>query len=627
MIPLAEFHFLRPGWFLALIPALLLLIALWRRHSEGGAWQGVCDAELLPHLLLDAGGKPRRLPLLLLAAGWLLAVTALSGPVWERQPQPLFQMAFSRVVLLDLSPSMEAQDLKPSRLERARFKLQDTLEQSREGRTALVVFAGEPHLVTPLTDDTETIAAMVPVLSVDIVPAVGDSLLPALRLAEELLVRGGNGEGEILLISDGVSDLAASLPLVSQLRDRGIHLSVLAIGTTEGAPIPGAYNRGKPQISRLDSSGLSSLAAAGGGLFSPVTADNQDLERLLTRGASRAMDQARRQQSGIERWLEQGPWLLLPLLLLAAIGFRRGWLGLFFISVMLPPPPAYAFEWDELWQRPDQQAERALVAGDAATAADLFQQPEWQGVARYQAGDYPGAAEALADQQGGAALYNRGNALARDGKLQQAMESYDAVLKLQPEDEDALFNKQLLETLLQQQQKQDQGDGEGGSQDKSGGAPQQDEPGKQGEGEQSENGEQGSPQEPSGGEQDKDNEATPENGKDSGKEEGQPQEVDEEKSRESEATASPDQQEGGAADDSPEDSAAAARRDVEPPTEGEKQKSAPQSGGVEADNQTPLREKDLALEQWLRQVPDDPAGLLRRKFMLEHLQRQRGEAQ
>ncbi len=248
MISLADFHFLRPWWFLALLPALTLLIILWRRRSEGGSWREVCDSELLPHLLLEAGGRPRRLPLLLLAIGWLLAVMALSGPVWERQSQPLFQVALSRVVLLDLSPSMNAQDLKPSRLERARFKLQDILEKSREGRTALVVFAGEPHLVTPLTDDTETIAAMVPVLSVDIVPAEGDNLLPALMLAEELLSRGGSGSGEILLISDGISDLAGSLPLVARLRDRGVRLSVLGVGTAEGAPVPGSYSDDRPEI-------------------------------------------------------------------------------------------------------------------------------------------------------------------------------------------------------------------------------------------------------------------------------------------------------------------------------------------------------------------------------------------
>ncbi|MEJ1354265.1 MAG: VWA domain-containing protein [Candidatus Sedimenticola sp. (ex Thyasira tokunagai)] len=623
MISLADFHFLRPWWFLALLPALTLLIILWRRRSEGGSWREVCDSELLPHLLLEAGGRPHRLPLLLLAIGWLLAVTALSGPVWERQPQPLFQMALSRVVLLDLSPSMNAQDLKPSRLERARFKLQDILEKSREGRAALVVFAGEPHLVTPLTDDTETIAAMVPVLSVDIVPAEGDSLLPALTLAEELLARGGGG-GEILLISDGVSDLAGSLPLAAQMRDRGVRLSVLGVGTAEGAPVPGSYSDDRPEIARLDRSGLNGLAGAGGGVFTPITADGRDLELLLATDANRSVDEAERQQSGIERWLEQGPWLLLPLLLLVSAGFRRGWLTLFFVTVMLPPVPAHALEWSDLWSRPDQKAAAALAAGDAATAATLFQQPDWRAAAHYQAGDYAGAAEALAAARSGDALYNRGNALAKSGALEQALESYDAALKVQPGNKDALFNKQLLEELLRQQQKKEQGEGAGGSRDENGERPQQDKQGEHGEGEQNESKEQSSPADSSTGEKEKTNASQSDEGSNENSADGKQhsQEEDESAAQEHGNADSPDSLGREEQNETSRDSAAAARRDVEPSKE--RGKPTEKRHGIAGD-QSPLKERDLALEQWLRQVPDDPAGLLRRKFMLEHLQRQRGE--
>ncbi|MES9901426.1 MAG: VWA domain-containing protein [Sedimenticola sp.] len=629
VISLSDFHFLRPWWFIALVPALILLIALWRRRSGSGVWQGVCDPELLPHLLLEGGAGLRRAPLLLLALGWLMAITALSGPVWERQPQPLFQAALSRVVILDLSPSMDARDLKPSRLQRARFKLLDILAKSREGRTALVVFGGEAHLVSPLTDDSDTIAAMIPALSVDIVPAAGDSLLPALKLAAELLERGGGNGGEILLISDGISDLASTLPLAAQLRDQGLRLSVLGVGTLEGAPVPGLYDSGKPRISRLDRSGLEGLARTGGGIFSVLTADEGDIQLLLNKEASRTMTDARRMESGVERWVEQGPWLLPLLLLLAAVGFRRGWLGLIFISVMLPLPPAHALGWDELWSRADQQAAAALAAGDAAAAADLFQQPEWRGVARYQAGDYPGAAEALASAKSGDALYNRGNALARSGALEQALESYDAALKQQPGNKDALFNKQLVEQLLQQQQKKPQGEGEGGSQNEEGEQPQEGEQGGAGDGEKNENREKNrstdsstGKQDKEDGEQNKDEPSPSESGNKGERSEGKQQSGEEDKKS---GDAAAQNQSDGEEQQQRKDSAAAARRDVEPSAEKGEPVEAQHGQPGEPDAQPPLKERDLALEQWLRQVPDDPAGLLRRKFMLEHLQRQRGE--
>lgn len=618
MLPLADLHLLRPWWLIALLPALLLLVALWRQRGEGGVWQKVCDAELLPHLLLGLGGRPRRLPLILLGLGWLLAVVAISGPVWERQPQPLYQTNLARVVVLDLSPSMNAQDLKPSRLERARFKLQDILRQSREGRTALVVFGGEPHLVVPLTDDTATIEVMVSALSVDIVPAEGDRLLPALELAAELLRRGSNGKGEILLISDGVADMADSLPRVARWRDQGLRLSVLAVGTLEGAPVPGAYAGGQARISRLNLSGLKGLAGAGGGGFSELSADNSDLQQLLNRPVSRAVDQASAQQSGVERWVEQGPWLLLPVLLLALAGARRGWLGVLFVVLLLPPPPAEALEWKDLWSRPDQQGAAALAAGDLDAASQLFQQPQWRAAARYQAGDYQGAVEEYKGQTGGDALYNRGNALARSGQLKQALESYDAALELQPEDEDARFNRQLVEQLQQQRQQEQRGNGQGGSQTDQGEQPQ---PGEEGApGEQSGEGQQ-SPQdgasaaEPSPADNGGSGEAQSAPQQDKGGEAAEvqdPADGDGDQPR-SEATAAGEQ----AGVEDLQDEAAAARQDVAPQAEGkglESSSTAPQTG-----------ESELALEQWLRQVPDDPAGLLRRKFMLEHLQRQRGK--
>jgi Ca-activated chloride channel family protein len=252
-----EFHFLRPYWFAALVPALILLALLWRRRGRSSDWQQLVAPALLSHLLLEAGQRLRRLPLLLLGLGWLLAVVALAGPTWQRQPQPVFRAAIDRVLVLDMSPSMAATDLRPDRLSQARYTIRALLAAAREGRTALVVFGGEPHVVAPLTDDRATIEALLPALSVDIMPVPGNRAAPALRTAGELLQRVHSRNGAVLLLSDGVDDTADSLQAVRQLRGQGYRVSVLGTGTTQGAPVAapgGGFARdagGAVQLARL----------------------------------------------------------------------------------------------------------------------------------------------------------------------------------------------------------------------------------------------------------------------------------------------------------------------------------------------------------------------------------------
>jgi Ca-activated chloride channel family protein len=714
---MSEFHFLRPLWFVALIPALLLLLLLWRQRSRGGEWQPLVAPALLAHLLLETGQTVRRLPLLLLGLGWLLAVVALAGPTWQRQPQPVFNAPADRVIVLDMSPSMAATDLKPDRLTRARFVIRDLLSGLQEGRTALVVFGAEPHVVTPLTDDRATIEALLPALSVDIIPAPGDRAGPALRTAGTLLQRVGSTRGTVLLLSDGFTDPADSLDAVRQLRGQGVQVSVIGVGTTQGAPVPAAGGGfdstadGAVQMARLDEAGLAALASAGAGRYQRSDAVQPD--SLIEQTAGHDLTHAQQQDGhGLERWVEQGPWLLLPLLIIAAAGFRRGWLGVL-VVLLLPPPPAQAFGWQDLWLRPDQQASRLLQQGDPKTAAERFQDPHWRATARYQAGDYAGAAEGFAGDQPDSA-YNRGNALARDGRLQEALAAYDAALERQADHADARFNRELVEQLLREQQSQseqspqsgapqdsqqgneskDQKTGGGaqdsqqgndskdqpagnGAQDSQQGSDSKDRPAgngaqdsQQGSGskgqpagngaqdqqqgsdskdQQAGNGAQDSQQvqeEPAGG--DANPSATePSQRADAGADQAQPagdQPEDRASDASPSAAASPaDVQQGGqdkpgaeaqAAPSGQPSAAQASEQDAAPPRADSAAQAradvAPSAGEAAAaasaaDQPVQKTEQDIAMEQWLRQVPDDPAGLLRRKFMLEHLRRLKGQ--
>ena len=630
---MAEFHFLRPGWFFALLPLLFLLVWLWRRRVRSTGWQQLVAPALLAHLLLDADQTVRRVPWVLLGCGWLLAVTALAGPTWERQPQPVYRAPADRVIVLDMSPSMAAADLKPDRLTRARFAIRNLLSAMREGRVALVVFGAEPHVVAPLTDDVATIEALLPALSVDIMPAPGDRAGPALRKADELLQRVGSTHGTVLLVSDGVHDPADSLEAIQTLRRRGVRVAVLGIGTLAGAPVPapdGGFANGPGgaiQLARLDETGLMALASAGGGRYQRLNA-GQPLA-LFDNAVDHHIGSALSADRGVQHWVEKGPWLLLPLLAIAALGFRRGWL-MVLVLFMLPPPPAQAFSWQDLWLRPDQQASRLLEQGDATAAAEHFKNPQWRATARYQAGDYPAAAREFTGEQPDS-MYNRATALARAGQLQEALTAYQQVLDRQPDSKDARFNHDLVAKLLQQQQS-----GKSGKQQ--GQQAQSGQSGKQ-QGQQAQSGQSGrqqNNQQTGSSPRDTAQAQAGTNGQNSESDKVQSQAAGNDQHTQQARASAAMQNPANGQQQKPADNAARARADVTPAAKNKAAKS-PATAATQAEGATdrqvatagdgqppPQSEQDLALEQWLHQVPDDPAGLLRRKFMLEHLLRQKG---
>jgi Ca-activated chloride channel family protein len=614
---MSEFHFLRPWWFLALLPVFGLLIALWRRRGSTSAWRRVLEPALLDRLWLEPPGRLSRLPLWLLGLGWLLAVLALAGPAWERQPEPVWQTQTSRVLILDLSPSMNVADLAPSRLERARFKILDVLAKSREGRAGLVVFGGEAHTVTPLTDDGETIANLLSALSTEILPVSGDLGASALELAGDLLQQAGAKQGELLLFSDGMADPATALAVARQLRVRGYRLSVLGVGTAQGAPVPRAGG-GFGRMARLPLEALQELAHAGGGVFSLMSADDRDLARVLLEPDLSTPLQAQG-DSGVERWIEQGVWLLPILLLLAATGFRRGWLA-GVLAIMILPPPAQAFEWRDLWWRADQQAARALQQGQSEVAAERFTDPAWRGMARYQAGDYAAAAKAFERAGGVEAGYNRGNALARAGQFEEAMEAYRQVLDEAPQHADARANLELLERLMQQEQQQDQSDSS--SQDS-----RADQDGQQQSRSANDAGQQDQQQGEAQDQQQQGEEQAPGQQQTQGEQEGQAEGTEPQQADASGSETGQDQRD----EQQPEDSMEAARRDLAERSQQQQEQTTTQGSvseqtqlqGETSLEQEPPDEQELALKQWLRQIPEDPAGLLRRKFMVEHLTRMR----
>ncbi len=579
---LADFHFLRSEWLWAIPLVIIFAIMLSRRQLAAGSWQRVVDPALLPFVLARKAASNLSYRWWLLALGGVIAVLALAGPSWERVEQPVFRSEQAVVIALDLSRSMDAQDVAPSRLTRARLKILDILAARSAGQSALVVFSSNAFTVTPLTTDSDTVATLVNSLSTDIMPSRGSYPVAAIEKGLQLLQQAGVGFGEVLLITDGGTSPAAE-DAARTVLDNGYTLSVLGVGTAEGAPIPRAGGgfvtdrAGNVAIPRLQIRQLQRLARAGGGDYVTLTTDNSDIERLLsaevqagsTAGQSHATDQ----------WQEEGPWLVLLLLPFAALAFRKGLVFCFLLCTISIAQPVFAFEWNDLWLNADQQGQKKLREGLADEAALLFENRQWRSVASYEAGQYAESAAGFAENGNAESLYNLGNAMARLGEFEPAIDAYNESLELRPGDEDTTYNRNLVAQLLQQQQEQNQQEGGEQSESESGG-----------ESENSESGEEGDQQQA-----------------DSGDSEGEKQDGD--STREESESSEEDMQ--------------AMQEELQRAAEqaAQEQGEMPQQAELTEEQLQALRqqqEETQAMEQWLRRVENDPGGLLRRKFRYQY---------
>jgi Ca-activated chloride channel family protein len=592
---LNEFHFLRPAWLLAFLPMIGFLVWFARRRFAMLRWQDIVDPQLMPHVLIGAGYQTRRRITTVLALAGALLVLALAGPAWQRQPQPVYRGQDALVIALDLSRSMDVADITPSRLARARFKINDILARRVEGQSALIVYAAEPYVVAPLTDDTRTIISQLPALTTDLMPAQGSRADRALEKAAELLNQAGASKGEVLLVTDGVEgDQAATA--VTELRDAGIRVSVLGVGTAAGGPIPGPGGfvkraDGSIVIAKFDAASLRQLATAGGGRFRQLAADETDIEQLFAKPGSR-VDESEETGLEVDIWREEGPWLLLPLLPLAALAFRRGVLAAWLLVFMLPMHPADAAEWTDLWSRPDQRASRLFENGDVEGAADLFDDRAWKGAAAYEAGRYEDSLAALDGLEDIDGTYNRGNSLARLGRYDEAIAAYTDVLERDPEHHDARYNRDLL---LEQQQQQQQASG--GDSDQ-----QSDEPQEPPDDDQPQAGQQAQNADPQNSAGDNTSQAN----------------ADQSDMDGAQNEPAPEQ----SADDAGSDQRAA---DPAMPAPAEESDDAPEDTQAAPLADNSITDEDAqATEQWLRRIPDDPGGLLRRKFLYQYQQQNRG---
>ena len=566
------FHFLRPLWLLgfAMIPILSWLLNRWVVQSS--TWRQILDRDLAEPLLVARAKGSWLRPLPLLFVVWVLSLLALAGPTWEKAPQPIVVREDALVLVLDLTWSMYATDLAPNRLTAAKRKIDDLLERRTEGMTGLITFAGDAHAVTPLTDDIRTIKALLPALRPDIMPAPGSALAPALTLSKALFEQAGVASGRVLVITDEIRDPTKARLAAAALGD-AFALSLLVVGTAEGAPIAiegsaqSAFLKDANDnlvLPAVDIAALGDFAQDTGALISALTLGEEDLDRLLP--VQLELDDVFRSlDREFDLWQEFGVYLLLLIVPLAALSFRRGWVWSLVPMLLFQGEPAQADWWQNLWQTKDQQGQAAFESGDAERAASLFESNRWAGASHYRAGDFAAAAEQFGVRAEDADdWYNQGNALAQLSQTEQAIAAYNQALLQDPEHEDAAFNKALLEQMQQSQEQQDSSDTDS------------DQSGKQdSEGQQSDSSDE---------QQGDSSEASEDNA-----EEPAPSEPDEDESEEAQGSEEPSEPTDEPSDSAQETEAEAAEGELDP-------------------------EQKQAMEQWLKRVPDDPGGLLRRKF-------------
>ena len=630
---LSEFHFLRVEWLWLLPLWGLVLWFLPKIQSSQIDWAQWIAPPLQRLFVVSSQVSQYRKKQLLVgfALIWILSTLALAGPAWERLPQPLLVRDQARVILLDLSYSMLATDLQPNRLERARYKIEDLLNRFQEGQTAIVLYAGDAHTLVPLTEDVETIRTLLPSLHPSLMPVRGSRPDLAFENVIEMLNQVDIQNSHLIWITDGIDDQQVK-PLQNLLSSQRHKLTVLAVGTPSGAPIvleKGNYLKDTNNnivIPQLDLTPLKAVAEALGGQVLPVQYDDSDLERLV---ASEEKDQGFQEQEEeltTDRWREEGPWLFVLLLPLVAMIFRRGWL---FVLVLTSwPSLSEAWEWRDLFVNDNQRAYELLEEGQAAEAAQTFEDSTWQGIASYKAQEYEAALQHWSNEESPITSYNRGNALARNGKLPEALQAYDQALAAKPDWEDAQFNRDLVAKLMDSQQKQPQEDRS------SGGNPNQSEEGEEDSQEQPnqaapsgnsteenqlpENNDAADGDSAQNNQQSAEQAPKPDDSQGSEDSTGQPSEQNSDQKN----TGSASGKETTDSENLEKTGQKESQKDPVTPQEGNESEEEEQSDQAAAYlNGNEKGEQEQMLQQWLRKVPDDPGQLLRNKMRLESLRR------
>jgi Ca-activated chloride channel family protein len=301
-------HFIRPAWLLVLIPALIYLIWVIYATKQKNPWVKVCDAHLLPALLQTSAKGSQGLIHSLLFLFFVIAIFALAGPTWEKVKLPVYKETSALLVVLDLSSAMQSNDLKPDRLSRAKYKIRDLIKASPNTQMGLVVFSREAFVVSPLTQDANTLNALLDELSPQMMPVSGSDIGQGLAQSLALLKQTKMPHSNILLIT--ASEPTASTWLAAKaISASGNRLNILAM-----------LEANLTTQTVLDH--LRQLAQMGGGGLYVFTPNETDIRQIMNSNTTMFSIKDDNLENS-QLWQDAGPWFCLLLIPVALLVLRE----------------------------------------------------------------------------------------------------------------------------------------------------------------------------------------------------------------------------------------------------------------------------------------------------------------
>jgi len=439
-----KFHFLRPEYLWYGIPLAIILLLGVIAYSEKNTWKKHIAKHLRPYVIQKGTSWKSRLIHLSLFLLFGLAFLGFLGPTWKEVKEPSKKLESQLVIALDLSQSMLATDVSPTRLERAKFKIHDFLEANPRAETALKVFAASTHTVVPFTTDYKIILDNLDGLKPSMMPKRGTGFNNLFTHLDSLFV-GNKAEGKILLITDDLDDI--DVQKVSEfMQQNNVVLSVYPLSTISGSYVPSFYNQKAPLkvngeiiTSRLNQANLDNLNAINNVQVLKISLDNSDV-KLLAEDISAHLIFEEKPESEDENWQDNGYWLVLPIIILFAFSFRKGWAIysiIFLISLSSCSKPsegtvAKHMTFKDLWYTKNYQGQQAFEKKEYSEAAKLFENPIHQGVSYFKQGDYLNAKAAFEKDSSNTSLYNLGLTYAKLGDLNKSQEIFELLIKKDP---------------------------------------------------------------------------------------------------------------------------------------------------------------------------------------------------
>lgn len=486
-----QFHFIRPLWLLLLIPFIVIIYLKWRQETQNDQ-KNQLPEHLQKALLVGNEGWKQQLPLKLLTVVLSLTILICAGPTWLKKLSPFGEDKAPLLIVLDTSASMLEKDVLPNRLTRSKQKVQDLLALREGGKTGLIVYSGTAHIAMPLTQDSAVFKPYLAAISPKIMPVKGKSAYKALPLIKQQFstlssLKKSQIAGTVVLITDEVTTQDYER-FEEYFTYSSNQLLILAVG-----------DKNRTSNFPLNMDSLNELKRLSHGKITQVSIDNSDVN-WLNNQIKRHMQLS---NDSVMPWADLGYYLLIPVLLLMLLWFRRGWLvqwcaafilvgslGLYSPSTlaeMVQSTATHSAEkennkkdlwdkttqwWMNLWLTPDQQGQWYFNKNDYIKAAQHYQDPLHKGVAFYYAAEYQQAytafmvgipdlqtalentqqtnnnQESKKDSNIEVLLFNTANALARQREYIAARDLLRSIVKRYPNNNSAKHNLNLIQNMI-----------------------------------------------------------------------------------------------------------------------------------------------------------------------------------